>query len=350
VLNNLKKTNWQKPTLTSDEPIDIPTLMRNLASDDIYTRGKAMYDLYNNIWYQGRVYAATAFVVPFLIELLQAPSIQDKDGILVLLAHIARGRSSLAVQPRSEEERYKPEFRQKREPESAWMEDAHNATRHGVETYLALLENDDPKIRICAPYTLACFQECSAQIIPTLLSLLEKEKDQQVKASMILSLEDLVENESEYLQLFEDIVRSKEAGLVRLAAAMALARQAKDKTPAASMKVLVDAIARPELIADLYDELPWANGSIVADASATLRNLKPSMAKFAIPVLIKALATVGVYSALSVTQTLLYLAFDGKNITFQDLTSEQKMVLKAIANNNTVWKSSLQVHQDRLAG
>ncbi len=83
MLNNLKKTNWQKPTLTSDEPIDIPNLMRNLASDDIYTRGKAMYDLYNNIWYQGRVYAATAFVVPFLIELLQAPSIQDKDVLVM---------------------------------------------------------------------------------------------------------------------------------------------------------------------------------------------------------------------------------------------------------------------------
>ena len=91
MLEDLDLVDWAHLTHAHGEASDVPDLIRALASSDAEERRNAMHALYGNIWHQWTVYEATAFAVPYLIELLDAPGVEGKDGILHLLATIAKG-------------------------------------------------------------------------------------------------------------------------------------------------------------------------------------------------------------------------------------------------------------------
>lgn len=75
---------------------DLPAILRALASGDKKQREQALWELHGNIWHQGTQYEATAYAVPFLLELVR--SNPDEFGeVLGLLALIANGRSYLEV-------------------------------------------------------------------------------------------------------------------------------------------------------------------------------------------------------------------------------------------------------------
>src|SRR5207248_2283185 len=102
---------------------DVPDLLRTLASDDADERREALYELYGNIWHQGTVYQATAHAVPFLVELLQSPGVQDKPEILRLLQALAGGSSYLEVHQLlvcDRAERGTPEFAARLAREGEW--------------------------------------------------------------------------------------------------------------------------------------------------------------------------------------------------------------------------------------
>src|SRR5581483_764733 len=111
MLDGLDAVAWSSLTHAYGRASDVPGLIRDLAYDRAETRRAAMGKLYGNIWHQGTVYEATGFAVPFLIELVESISVQERDRILVFLAHLARGNSYLEV--------HRPLFRQTTGEESA---------------------------------------------------------------------------------------------------------------------------------------------------------------------------------------------------------------------------------------
>ncbi|MEO6887544.1 MAG: HEAT repeat domain-containing protein [Ktedonobacteraceae bacterium] len=341
MLEELEKVDWQKLSHAYGETMDIPGIVRNIASDDSSIRAQALFSLSHDIWRQETIYKA---VTPFLIELLAAPTTLDKDALLVLLARLA------APQTSQQHNEVPSGTLEAADQQPICVPKARAAVRQGLATYLALLGESDPRVRMCAAYTLAHLEECAATTIPRLLTAFVQEHDPRVRANLLLSLEMLSRHEcsAETTDLFLHSVNSREEPLVKLAAAMALTRQAGEKTPRRAVRILVNAIARPELIAEAYDELPWTNGSLISDISMTLRHLRPGMARIAIPALIDALANVGVYSALSITQTLLYLAFNDKKERAlsvpQELTSEQRLVLSVISNCLSAWDTNSPVY------
>ena len=100
--------------------------------------------------------------MPFLIELVAEPRVEEKEGILRLLASIAEGSSFIDVHagvfdrmgsgPRSEQERAEREAHLRRE--LGWVRAAYEAVEAGVSTYLDLLADADSEVRIFAAYTL----------------------------------------------------------------------------------------------------------------------------------------------------------------------------------------------------
>ncbi len=139
-------------------------------------------------------------------------------------------------------------------------------------------------------------------------------------------------------QLLAEILKQQTSPLVTLAAAMALARLAKDNTPPEAIRVLVETIVEPGPTKDLYAELPWANTDIVGDTSNILYTLGPNAARIAIPMLVEALGTAGAHSSLRVVDALLHVAFNGEPVNAnKKLTDEQGMVLRTIANSNCAW-------------
>ncbi|MBA2288379.1 MAG: hypothetical protein H0W02_23125 [Ktedonobacteraceae bacterium] len=342
MLEELEKVDWQKLSHAHGETLDILGMIRNIASDDSSIRAQALFSLSNDIWHQETIYEAA---IPFLIELLAAPTTPDKDALLVLLARLAAPQTH-----QHHHELPAIDTLEAADQPPACMPQARAAVRQGLATYLALLDEHNPRVRMCAAYTLAHLWECATTTLPRLLTAFIQEDDPRVRANLLLSLEMLSRREgsAETTDLFLHTVNSREEPLVKLVAAMALTRQAREKTPRRAVRILVNAIARPELIAEAYDELPWTDGSLIGDISMTLRHLRPGMAKIAIPALIDALANVGVYSALSITQTLLYLAFNDKRERAlgipQELTSEQRLVLSVISNCLTAWDTNSPVY------
>ena len=55
--------------------------LRQLASDTEQIRKQAIWHLTGSICHQGWICPATAYAVPFLIELLQEPAVQGKNEV-----------------------------------------------------------------------------------------------------------------------------------------------------------------------------------------------------------------------------------------------------------------------------
>jgi hypothetical protein len=95
MLESLDSIEWNILSHAYGEASDVPNLIRGLASADKKIRESSLWTLYTNIYHQGTVYQASAYAVPFLIELLKSEYVLDKDTILTLLGHLATGNAYL---------------------------------------------------------------------------------------------------------------------------------------------------------------------------------------------------------------------------------------------------------------
>ncbi len=89
MFEGLNDIPWYDLKHTYGSAEEVPMWLRPLRSDDAKVRRRAMYSLGGSICHQGFVCPATAYTVPYLIELLDMPETRDKDQILDLLADIA---------------------------------------------------------------------------------------------------------------------------------------------------------------------------------------------------------------------------------------------------------------------
>jgi hypothetical protein len=347
MLEGLEAINWHELEHAYGEADDVPDLLRNLASPNAKIRQDALSELYSNIYHQGTVFEATVYAVPFLLELSQAETVQDRDKILIYLAHLARGHSYLEVHQDSlfyAEELQNAEFQTQIQQEMTWVRNVNFAVCTEPNIYFNLLERSEPQIGIAVPYTLASCQRHSSEIVSKLKQHLSQEQNSQVKASLILSLGVLETPESASIELFVSLLDSED-DLVQLAAAMALARLAKDKTPSKAVAILIETIQNSASVRALYAQLPWANHDVVSDASNFLSYLGAAGSSV-IPELITALETVDSYSVLGIVRSLLYLAFNGQKSAapiLQNITTEQRAVLEAIASSNNIWRFNINM-------
>ncbi|MGL4622493.1 hypothetical protein [Chroococcidiopsis sp.] len=343
MLKGLEVINWHELEHAYGMADDVPELLRSLASADARSRQDALSKLYGNIYHQGTVFEATVYAIPFLIELSQAEAVQDRDKILIYLAHIARGHSYLEEHQNLlfySDELDNLEFQVQIQQETTWARRVNYAVCSGTNIYLNLLEDNDSKLRTAAPYILACCQQRASEIIPHLKHSLAQERSLQVKASLILSLGLLEPPQSANIELFLQFLNCESSDLVRLSAAMTLIRLAKDKTPPEAIAIPIETIEHPIFMRESYAQLPWANSDIISDACNCLCYLDAA-GNVAIPALINVLRTVDGYSALSVVRTLLYLAFNGQKLADtieHNITALQISVIEAIASYDNVWQ------------
>jgi HEAT repeat protein len=354
MLQTIDQISWSQLEHAYGPADDVPGLLRDLASPNVDMRQKAMHNLYGTIWHQGTVYEATAYTVPFLLELLQHPVVHDKDQILILLVHLANGNSYIDVhqhlgifQQVHAEEMETSDWQAELERELSWVRGAHDAVGNGIPIYVDLLSTGEPAVRSAAAYVLAGFTSADTIVPLRLGERLATETHPLAKASLLLSLGTVANPEWGMRQLIEDQLRHESEPLIQLSAAMALTRLARDKTPLEAVKVLVGTIKDPQLVAAAYAQLPWADVHVVADVSAHLPALGEVDAPQLISLLVPALDAVDPYSALEIAATLLTLAFNTGPLpaaaAASDLTVAQRQVLDAIAASDTAWRFNVNL-------
>jgi hypothetical protein len=188
---------------------------------------------------------------------------QDKEGVLRLLAGMARGdayhHQHLSLY--SEARKQDPAFQRELAEQVEWAERTREAVRQGLSVYQGLLVAADPHIRMEAAYLMAQLKADAATILPLLYSRLKQEDDPQARASMLLSLGVLGEPTAAARSLLEPLLetQSQEAhALVRYSAAISLTWLFREETPETAVRVLVEllTINVPEWLFDAYVELP----------------------------------------------------------------------------------------------
>jgi hypothetical protein len=347
MLEGLDRVNWIDLGHAYGPAEEVPDLIRALVSDNPKDREDARSHLWGNIIHQGTVYSATAYAIPFFLELLAAPTVQDKPHLLVLVTSLACGSSYLDAHqdlfediPSFQERMQQPEWDQQLQEELGWVRAAHQAVVKGWPVYLQLLDDGDAETRSCAAYALAVCGPHVGEIIPRLRNRLAGEADDRVKASILLCLGCV--GGGDCGPLFEEWLKARTHPGVRAAAALSLARTCRERTPREAVEILGDCLQDPATVDELYLQLPWSSGeSVVSAAGQALSQLGPAAASAVVPRIADGLRNLrqGDTGSIAVVGTLLGLVFQPQKEPrpASGLTELQRSVLTRLVESDRAW-------------
>jgi hypothetical protein len=197
--DRIDEIDWRRLGHAYGPADDVPAQLRALCSPDQAEREGAFGDLFANIFHQGSRYEASAYAVPFLLDLVADPATPDRGLVLHLLTCLAigydeswlpggfpvaeyrrvteGGRELAAAKPPSSDEADDAEAEYLRALDEAdqnrlfaYYELAtYDAVRAGAPTLRALLDDPDPGLRVGAAYALGWFPEETDAVLPALL-------------------------------------------------------------------------------------------------------------------------------------------------------------------------------------
>ena len=297
MLEQLASINWSDLSHAYGSAEDVPQLLRDLTSPDEQLCSRALGTLYTNIYHQGTVYQASAYAVPFLLELLGEATVPDREELLVLLAHLARGNTYHRQHWHlySEERKQTPALLAELEEGMFWVEQTYEAVSAGLPLYCSLLEDPDPKLRMAALRVLGSLSREASQIVSLLVERFFVERDQRVQACLLFTLGTLLARQEEASpkawHLLEQGLDGGQTDLVRLAAAMALVWTRRPEIPPGAYDFLLERIQYPDPLDGLYTELPWAESRLVFDVIRSFYVTPASSSARLVPRLIQVLSS-----------------------------------------------------------
>jgi hypothetical protein len=171
LLDGLDKIDWPNINHSHGRATEFPTWIRQLLSDVPEVREHAQEELFEFSHHQGSIYEVTPYLVPFLIELVAAEGTPDKAYLLYHLASVGescRWSVSRSIYGGDEHETY-------------------DRVQAGLDTYLSLLEDGDPHVRLAAFYAAASVRMFVPiwDVLDRFMATIEQERDSGVKAEMI---------------------------------------------------------------------------------------------------------------------------------------------------------------------
>jgi hypothetical protein len=375
MLNGVDKIPWDKLTHAYGTAEDVPQNLHALTSPDETVRAEAWMFFWGSVIHQGTVYDVTAYVVPFLLELLQAPDFVDKPSLLRLLAAYAQGSSYHAAHADLDlsvgyGDVGSPEWIAKVQKELGDVQAAHIAVGAGLPIYENLLRNNsDPIVRATTTLPLAASCEPSDRVISLLTERMRLDNQPLVQTSCLLALEqfallqanrgkEVVLDEPPFLAMAEVLRLATElhaekdtTPLIRVVAALVLVRRRGPEVPLALLEYLLETLDDPSAVAEEYTMLPWtdSDSSVSADISLALTSLDGPYAPLLIPRLkgsdwkTSEQATSMVYSVVSLC------GFEAKNgyvpfheekvpLTLSELTPLQHETLLALCDTFDTWR------------
>ncbi|MFF8287849.1 PBS lyase [Streptomyces sp. NPDC016309] len=221
---------------------DVPGLLRGLASPDPVEREVALDGMYGAVHHQGEVYDATLACIPFLLELVADPEVQDRGCVVELLTSI--GGIDLGGDEGLDE----------LDPDDEEFEDAANyamaaaAVAAGADVFLALVADDDREVRLAAPGALASLHGDPARVLALLRERLTVETDPEVRLALVEAVGRIA---LRYESLRDEIVDwlgwlmgAAQDPALRLAALAQLARCAPGRLPGDVVVTVTDLLDR----------------------------------------------------------------------------------------------------------
>ncbi|MET9804112.1 HEAT repeat domain-containing protein [Streptomyces sp. NPDC006368] len=265
MFTGIEEVDWASLGHAYGPADDVPALLRGLASGDAAEREMALEGMYGAVHHQGDVYDSTLACIPFLLELVASPEVQDRGCIVELLTSI--GGIDLGGDDELDE----------LDPEGEEFEDAANyamaaaAVAAGADVFVGLLGDTDREVRLAAPGALASLHGDPARVLVLLRERLTVETDTEVRLALVeavgriaLRYESLRDETVEWLAW---LMGAAQDPALRLASLAQLARCAPARLPA-------DVVAR---VTGLLAELRAAAAQPVEALEPAARPVTPSL-------------------------------------------------------------------------
>lgn len=184
MFRDLDTIPWHDLTHAYGSAEEVPMWLRQLASNEEPISKQAIWHLTGSICHQGWICPATAYAVPFLIELLQEPAVRGKEDVLELLAAIA------VAPPELQEESWRenPSVPQWNVPRSIPFKDARLEVSKGLPVYRTLLMDQDEEVRMRAAQVFASLAPQTQEQRAHLLAAFEQERAPAARANLVLAL------------------------------------------------------------------------------------------------------------------------------------------------------------------
>ncbi len=349
MLEQLDTILWADLTACNGSAAPVPALLRDLLSHD-FTVYEHAYDLlFHTLYNQGEVCEATVHAIPFVIEVLEQVEAIRQVDLLFLLGHVARASypetyipELHAVERQQEEDAVRKRIQQARQRRDAWLQHVREEVSDGYHSYLHLLTLSDTSVRVSALHTLSCCQSHAPAIVTALQEHYSDEQDLVVKACILLCLGELMPPGTSSTTLFTTTLTQETEHLLKVAAAMVLAKRMREATPVEALDELLLVGEHPEFVQEEFRHVPWVVGDIMTTLSYIFRLMGLAIAPRVIPLLTRALAHVDGFYAMTFVSNLLYFTCAGKpvekGISCDMLTQTQRMVLHALVESDQVWE------------
>ncbi|MFI8367166.1 HEAT repeat domain-containing protein [Streptomyces sp. NPDC085466] len=183
MLTGIEEVDWASLGHAYGPADDVPALLRGLASPDPAEREAGLDGMYGAVHHQGDVYDSTLACIPFLLELVADPAVQDRGGIVELLTSIG------GIELDDEDDDLDG-------PSGAGPGDdgfvpaanfamAAAAVAAGADVFLGLVDDADPEVRLAAPVALASLHPDPARVLTLLRERLTVEPDTEVLLALV---------------------------------------------------------------------------------------------------------------------------------------------------------------------
>ncbi|MFD4376385.1 HEAT repeat domain-containing protein [Streptomyces sp. NPDC058486] len=186
MLTGIEEVDWASLGHAYGPADDVPALLRGLASADPSEREAALDGMYGAVHHQGDVYDSTLACIPFLLELVADPAVQDRGGIVELLTSI--GGIELDDEDDDLDGPAGPD------PDDADFVPAANfamaaaAVAAGADVFLGLVDGPDTEVRLAAPVALASLHPDPARVLTLLRERLTVEPDTEVRLALVAAV------------------------------------------------------------------------------------------------------------------------------------------------------------------
>ncbi len=191
MLEQLDQIDWRQLSHAYGPATDVPEMIRGLATITPENREQVLAEVWSSILDQGSLYTATAAAIPFLIELLNEPSVSEKNHILDLLAGAAESaldviQEDLACGDDQGDEGTK-------RPILTYIPPILTAVEGEWRLYCHLLSDSDASVRISAALLLRLMVNHRAEVAAALTQAIETDRNDQSRAVSVLALGLLIE-------------------------------------------------------------------------------------------------------------------------------------------------------------
>ena len=245
MLERLEQIDWYALGHAYGDASDVPKLIRALTSPDKDVRVQGFSDLFGSVRHQGDVYDSTPVVVPFLIELLDEPSVPAKVELAMHACYYAPDYGS-----------WSPYFEAEPYTGSEYTQQTRRAFEEGLPVYLRLLNHPDGPVRGWAARLLTLCFDRRDTVAQVLRERIPAEPDAEVRTVWVLQLATL--NRPADAEFFGQLAGADGDPVVRFAAALGWALVRPGGPPEEAVRIIEEG-TKPS--ANLLARLPkdeWA--------------------------------------------------------------------------------------------